>query len=802
MVGNRHRSSSVVSNIALNVPVLQVDEHGKIPDKIRPLSRSKSFSMLESDPLNHIDKGNVLDPLNLEERHSIWSSINQSYRAFLDISFEDYKLLNDDETENEFLSQLQFIKGENSKFVTDLDGIVSHLDDFLKANVEVTNETSEFKMKSNNLIKDLDELQHVHDGLTERLRVFESLDGIVTKLSKSNSTKSIIRSGFRHDILIKLDEAIIFVNDERHKSYKEIDVFKFRFDQCLIRALSLIRNYIVKTIRNIESDTIESINELKDKKSTVLINSIVNNKFSESMSILYPPFIELYKRSFNNDDVSNLLEDVYNQYQKSRSNLVKTYITGPHSNEIKPEESIANLMQSSLLFFSTIIERELEIFEKVFFLPPNELNQVINNSLNMVQMHKYFEVLLEPLYYSLRNKIIRETQVDVLCELINIIQSYFNRKSELDDDESHMQYINVNYELLLQPILEDVQTRLVFRVQIYLESNIVHYRKTGRELIIESRKENTDKIQTNGDDGELAIANMEFVSSSKMVYPPMVNAIKLLTKIYTLVKQPVFDVLTGSVVHLSLLSLKSNFGYTTNDLNIKLYEMESLLWFKDSINMFDIEHVRKNVNLDFSGLKNLVSRFTSYGQNAQLKSTEHETLFNTIWGSIPSVVNDFSDCRIELQIELRNVVHEFIEISSNGIISQLTEITSKIQNDEKIDNSAVSKGINTLKTSIEEELPRLKVRVGEFISDDRIFEFLLDGIQNVIIKEYGMFYEAITHLSESQSDKYGALIAEVMEVDEVSKLWADSVKKLFILSSKDDNGEIEADLALSDDEDD
>lgn len=805
MVGNRHRSASVVSNIALNIPVLHLDKDGEITNENGPFSRSKSSSSLQVESYNSsnsIETGAVLDPLNLKERQSIWSSINRPYRAYLDISFEDYQLLHDDQKEDDFLAQLQYFRRENTKFINDLGGIVSHLDQFLKVNEEVTNETSDFKLKSNNLIKDLDELQYVHDGLTERLRVFESLDNVVTKLSKSNSTKSIVRSSFRDEILIKLDEAITFVNDERHQNYKEIEVFKYRFDQCLIRALSLIRNYLVKTIRNIEADTIESIKELKDNTSTVLINSIVNNKFSDSMSILYSPFVELYKRSFNNDDVSNLLEDVFNQYQKSRGNLVKTYITDPHFNQIKLMEDVSKLTQSSLLFFSTILDRELEIFEKTFFLPPNELNTLINNSINMIQMDKYFELLLDPLYYSLRNKIIRETQIDVLCELINIIQSYFNKKSELDQDSMYIQHVEVDYESLLQPILEDVQTRLVFRVQIYLENNIVNYKKTGRELIIEKRKTIDKKVETSENDGsDLAIANMDFVSSTKLVYPPMVDSIKLLTKIYTLVKQPVFDVLTGSIVHLSILSLKTNFGYTTNDLNIKLYEMESLLWFKDTINIFDIEHVRKDVNLDFSGLKNLVGRFTNYGNyNAQLKSTEHENLFNTIWGSIPSVVNDFSDCRIELQIELRNVVHEFIEISSNGFISELNKITLKIEKGDKVDNSEVGNAILILKNSIEQELTRLKIRVAEFLSEDRIFEFLLDGIQNVIIKDYARFYEAVTTLSQNQSDQYGELIAEVMEVDEVSKLWADSVKMVFMSSNseKDDEGEIN--LSLTDEE--
>lgn len=344
MVGNRRRAGSVASNIALNVPVLHIDDIPSFETE-QTTPRSKSFSLdiktnsvsLDIKP----DQGPrevLLDPLNLKERDSIWESIYTPYKADLDMTFEDFLKLNDDQLELDFLNQLDFIKKQNDAFIGDVNGIISNLNSFLLKNEEVTNETSEFKLKSNNLIEKLDDLHDIYDGLTDKLRIFESLDSIVTRLSKSNTTKSIVRTSFRDDILIKLDEAIEFVNDEKHKEYKEVDVFKYRFNQCLIRALSLIRNYVMKTIKNIENDTVMAIQELEDKSSAVLINAIVNTKFQDSMSIICSPFVELYKRSFRNDEVANLLEDVYNQYEKSRISLLENYIIRPHINSVKRDD--------------------------------------------------------------------------------------------------------------------------------------------------------------------------------------------------------------------------------------------------------------------------------------------------------------------------------------------------------------------------------------------------------------------------------------------------------------------------------
>lgn len=781
---HRRRSSSVVSNIALNIPVLHFenDQSNQEPQKRKP--RRSSFD-LNIGKLSLEDDERIksaIDPLNRSEKQSIWGKIQEPYRYFMDISFEDYCLLEDNhEYEDQFLNQIEYNQIQNNKFILDLNSIIGDLDHFFDVNEDVTRETSEFKTKSNDLIKDLEKIQHLHDGLTDRLRVLESLDSIVQNLSKSNSTRSVTKSSFREEILLKLDEAMIFVNDPKYANYKEIEVFKYRFEQCLIRALSMIRNYVIKTIKNIENDTIESI---KGLDSAVVINSIINNKFSESMTIIYSPFFELYKRSFgDDDDISNLLEDVYNQYQTTRLKLVKSYIIDPYLKNVDFTDPVNKLTQSVLSFYAGLLGKELEIYEKAFFLPPTELLDGLNNDSNMIQMHRFFESILESMYYSLRNKIIRENDIDTLCDLINIIQSYFIDEQAGDEENTNNLtfYPKPNFEILFKPLLEDVQTRLVFRVQIYLEANIVNYKKTGRELIIENRKEKADTTLTD----DQIVKNLEFVESSKMVYPPIIKAIKLLTKIYTLVKPQVFDELAGSIVHLCILSLRNNYGQPDSvDLNAKLYQMESLLWFKNNINMFDIEFVQRDVNLDFSGLKNLFNRFTV--RSTTLTSDEHETMFNAIWGSIPSVVNDISDCRIELQIELRNTVHEFIELTSKNFTREIQEI---LISGQEIQSNTVKSAVGQLQTAIDDYLPRLKTRVFEFISDERIFEFLLDGIQNVIVKQYSEFYDLVLSRDDT-------LVTELLELDELNRLWAEAVKQLFVAADKDANVEPESDVEL------
>ncbi|GAV29813.1 hypothetical protein PMKS-003318 [Pichia membranifaciens] len=361
--------------------------------------------------------------------------------------------------------------------------------------------------------------------------------------------------------------------------------------------------------------------------------------------------------------------------------------------------------------------------------------------------------------------------------MVSLLRSYTEMENDTTEFSQYlaMQQNRIDYSELLQPILEDTQTRLVFRIHKFVETNIVNYKKTGKELIISNKPAaTTSDINTNAD-----YIDDNIILNSNMIYPPIINSIKLLTKIYQLLNQSVFDDITSSIVHLSLLSLESNFS-NNSSIDCKLYEIRSLILFKEYINTFEIEHARKETSLDFSGLKKLYTKFLERNRKIELKSTEHESLFNLILGSIPKVVNDYVDCRIELQIELRNVVHEFIKITSKTFVQPLFSIPLEELTAEKVEP------INEkLISNIRSELPRLKSLIKDYIRDNRTSTFLLDGIQEEIQNEYTSFYDSVTASGK------GEVIAELYDVEYLNKIWVETVKLLFIDDEEDENGNLD-----------
>ncbi|KAH3663324.1 hypothetical protein OGAPHI_005314 [Ogataea philodendri] len=809
----RSRAGSVASTTSLGA--VTVDSIAL--EQKKPRGRSKS---LTSVPSSTVDSDvSITFPLSTKERQQVWESCFTDYNNDFLLSVDDQWLIDESTSHEvlEFQSYLKYNHKENKGFLDETNAVIRDLNKLLVIGDQVTLQTVDFQTKSTQLIEEIDQMDTLHQELAKNLTVFESLDPIVQTLNTSSSVSIVTKDSFRTDILEELDKCLDFVHDPKNSSYKEISAYKHRFKQCMIRALSLVRNYINTGIRELEADLQQRINEKKKESGmisasvSVLVDAVVYIQFEHDLVEYKPCFEELYKRAVKMQDSEylGLLNDCYNQYFKSRSNLLNPIIQ-QHVAAQDTSKDCIQLAQSNIAYFIKTMEREYEMFKNLFLLEPSKCTEEVDNSTNMLSLTKWFEQLLDPLYYLLRNKIIRENSISELCELISILQNYFDVE-DLDNstrfDESDMYHheapLQEKIQLgeLFRPILEDTQTRLVFRVQVYVDKFIVSYKKTGRELTIGHRRklsvddpindETLTRPDRELDRGEsiFSLDNTALTPENlKFVYPPIVNAVKLLMKIYQLLNQGVFDDLANAVVHLSILSMHSNFG-TVPGVEAKLYEIKSLMFLREYIATFEIEHARRETELDFSGIQKLFNRFIR-GQNtksdidnnfsaAAAEDPDENRFFNLLLGTVPKVVNDFVDCRYEIQMALRNAVHEFINESAKPFVTPL----------ETYPEQPLKKVVDKFMRTLKNELPRLKPRILLYLEDDRILNFLLDGIQENVIKAYETFY------SKAESEK-SRDVEYLLDVDVIISMWADLVSEMIDL----DDPELVLDVYSDDDE--
>lgn len=110
-----------------------------------------------------------------------------------------------------------------------------------------------------------DHLHNLSSSLSLRLSYFDILQPSTTLLS-SPSMSLVTSPDFLH-MLDRLDVALAFIR--AHPHFRDSNLYKMRFEGCLIRAGTLIKMWVMRKVREIGADVSVAIKEKKDGKEFV-----------------------------------------------------------------------------------------------------------------------------------------------------------------------------------------------------------------------------------------------------------------------------------------------------------------------------------------------------------------------------------------------------------------------------------------------------------------------------------------------------------------------------------------------------
>lgn len=724
----------MVKTIALNVPLIEGNSRH---DEITTAIATTTTKPLAS---NRFDLKSY--PFSNDEFEYLWSRYLDSFEIDDLISFEDDELLNDlisNEEILKFKDQIVHTLEQHQQFLNETDQIKIILENLLSKNEQVSSQTLEFQNKSNQLISQIDNYNNISQDLDNNLKIFLKLDDIVGFL---NSTQlDIFNEEFELN-LVQLDECLKFVFDPVNKNFKEIEIYQIRFKQCMVRSLTLIRNYVVNNFKNLA-------NELNSSHiSSVTLDALIYNKFENDCSKSKKLILEIYSRAERDNEYLGLLNDCYSTYFRIRkpflSNIVHKYISGYNG----LNKSLVHYIQDQIQYFTNLSNKEFQLFKLIFYHDVDDQNEF-----NYKNINNWLIDLLNPFYQLCKHKITRETNIDRLCELILLLQKYYDYE---DDKVENFNFLA--FDKLFEPILNDVQEKLIIRINVYIENNIINYKSTGDELTIGRRRkkllvdDDRESISSFNDTSSMvstAVGSMidedEALDIEAMqdYYTPIVKAIKLLNKIYQLVNNEVFSNLANSIIHLLILSIKENFEKNniknySNLHDLKLYLIKNFIFLTRTIeNNFDIAYVGNETNFDFSGLQNLI--FGVINKKESTMNTRQQTsFFQKIIDSVPRYVNNIIDGKYELQLELRNIIHLYIDECSAIILAPILGINGNTPRDE------ITTKFESFKISVPQELHRYQSQIETFINDDlEIVYSLVNGIKENVILKYDEFYDSI-----------------------------------------------------------
>jgi hypothetical protein len=663
----------------------------------------------------------------------------------------------------------------NRNYLDELDAARDHLGELLKATAatldqltdisasfqSIEAQTTVFSEKSSGILQEQSRYEQHVDAISENLQYYEPLERIHRRLNAPGAS-SFVRSSDFSDMLVTLDECIDYM--QTHPKHKEAETYRSRYKLLLTRALTLVRNAFMAGVREITTEVAKRIADQQLNDTTM--STLLYAKFRVGAIEMKQLGLEIQKRANPAADAEpgtegeyqSLMNELHTTFATSRGRLIIPLIHKKIA-EISQAPSSQDLQPFALACISCIrgmCMDEFELWGEWFH--------------GQRGLYSFLDSVCEPLYDALRPRIIHDNFQN-LCSLVTALQDrYFG-----EDEDSPPNLNDLDFPSLLEPVLEDAQSQLVFRAQSIIVKDIEKYKPTASDLAwpktatpetptsgtASIRRGSRQNTSSSTSWSNRAVTSITSSSTSNPVYPTLPKAISLLSSIYHLINSTVFDDLAHEIVHQTTLSLavastliKPPSGITTNlpQIDGQLFLLRHLLLLKSQIVLFDIEnHVTPDVSFDFSALSNTFFEIRDRG--GLFNPRAWYRLMQRPGGLMPRVVENMLDAKVELDGRLRTVINEYVG-------SEVAEMSKDLPIAPTGKDATINNAGETVLKRVESEVPLMRAKLEQYIDDFRTREILAAAVMEQVVQAYETYLEQAlgeTKISRKGKGKEGSV---------------------------------------------
>ncbi|KAJ5287984.1 hypothetical protein N7478_003670 [Penicillium angulare] len=671
---------------------------------------------------------------NNELEFSQW--LNEVKDDLVEESYDQYQT---------YLDELQQSKEHIDEILMNTLTLLDDLSSISESFKSVESQTSNFEKQCEGLLTAQRRDTKLANGIQNNLHYYDFLDPASRRLNAPGAGNTVRDREFS-DMLRRLDVCLDYM--ETHSEQKEAEVYRSRYRLLLTRALTLIRGNFVASLKDIYQNVSKKVSD--QSLNDTALSALLYAKFRIGAPELKQIGVEIQKRAVpplnpdqnNEAEYQSLMNELHSNYAATRARLIVPLVRkklGEITQTPSSSKDLVSFARASISYIRGVCLDEYDLWGEWFH--------------GQGGLYDFLETICEPLYDHLRPRIIHETDIVNLCQLCTLLQTRYFMDPEEEPEPNDTNQLD--FATLIQPALQDVQTRLVFRAQAVLRDEIERYKPrpedidypihsrqvslTVTDTQISGRKDTTadnmidmTKDETTTEkDGKW---DFETQTALKGWYPTLRKAIWLLSRIYRLVNSTVFDDLAHNIVHQTTISLQNASTLISSKANAadgQLFLMGHLLILKQQIVAFDIEYVAPEVSFDFSGV---TSTFWELRERGGLFNPRN--LMRLVGhGLIPRVVENMLDAKVELDGRLRTVINDFI----NAFAARMTaSLPAKF-----VDTRNLVTGELTLPScrTIEKEVPALRKILNEYIDDTRMKETLVGAVQDRTIQIYEDFIE-------------------------------------------------------------
>ncbi|KAG2055343.1 Sec34-domain-containing protein [Suillus hirtellus] len=610
------------------------------------------------------------------------------------------------------------------------------------------------------LLEERDRLLELTDEIGARLEYFQELEHAMRMLNHPGESL-VLQTDFLY-MVERVDICIDYL--KAHRYYREAEIYLLRFQQCMTRAMTLIRMFFVGSLRALTADVSRRLSE-KDVSSTAQMH-LLYTRFRSVTSQLSPLLSELERRAeAHPEDLLALLSECHSAYFAARKGL----LVGRLMEEIRgldpAHTELVELTNAGCTYLKHLCTDEFNLYREFF------------NS-GEDQLYTYLENLCDYLYDDLRPRILHETRLTTLCEVCTVLQALMvldvaelaeeptddgNLIVDVDQPKSKgLGQLHISH--LLQMVLQDAQTRLFFKAQSVIQAEIRYYTPKPEDLaypdkLVAMRKP-VSQYEIKEKDSVSQLFQLPSLDKKETWFPTLEKTVWVLSQLHDFVKPAIFEDIAHEAVSFCRQSLVTSSNLveqrsSTGVLDGQLFLVRHLLILKEVANNLDYTPKNTEPRSDIGDtLASVLNRTTALLPDA---------LFASL--GMPRGHDTFSDSRHDIDQDLKRACQEVISFCARLPCEPLREWVDRVQafNDARISFSPGSQAPllteqEWAKHAIAENLHQVFIEACErdlrsfvtklrlYLEDDRTVSVLVTHIEEAIIDAYLKFRNIVWNM--------------------------------------------------------
>ncbi|KAL3625255.1 Golgi transport complex subunit 3 [Castilleja foliolosa] len=584
---------------------------------------------------------------------------NQFYNWFIDL-----EAAMKSETEEKYQHYVQTL----TERIQTCDTILNQVDETLELFNElqlqhqaVATKTKTLHDACDRLLLEKQRLIEFAESLRAKLNYFDELENVAT--SFYSPSMNVARENFL-PLLKRLDDCITYV--ESNPQYAECNVYLVKFRQLQSRALGMIRSHVHSVLKNTSSQVQAAMTSSAGNKASVsegVEASIIYVRFKAAANELKPVLEEIESRK-PRKEYEQILKECHKLYCEQRLSLVRG-IVHQRISEFAKKEALPSLTRSGCAYLMQVCQLEHQLFDH--FFP--------SSSEDVSSLAPLIDPLCTYLYDTLRPRLIHEANLDVLCELVDIL-----KVEVLTEQVSRRGESLAGLRPTLERILADVHERLTFRARTHIRDEIANYLPLDEDLDYPA------KLEQSAEKNSEASPSAQNEDASKTWYPPLEKTITCLSKLYRCLEPGVFTGLAQEAVEVCSLSIQKASKLIAKRSSImdgQLFLIKFLLILREQIAPFDIEFSVTHKELDFSHLLHLIEPgnfkkimvtiydFCSRGEHLRRILRGQASLFD--WSRSTSLARTLSPRVLESQIDAKKELEKSLKVTCEEFIMSVTK---------------------------------------------------------------------------------------------------------------------------------